>query len=297
MVKKSSPLEKASRMLDLVPYIHAHQGISLTDLAQEFSISQGELVDDLTSLWMCGENKFDYMDLSFDSGYVFIRNAETLSDTRSLSQQERISLLLGLALIASELPEDRPDLLHEVEYLKKVLGEDFASVIEAKPAVPSNIYLDIERAISSRRSLQISYHSIADDDISDRVVHPLVTYQRDGHWYLQAYCEKAESHRTFRLDRISSSQILEASARTAPLISQEPHLQAVVTIHRELRHSLERLGQVQPTSQSQYVMNLFNHQWLVRTAISAAGAIEVIDPASIRSEIHERAQAIRSLYL
>ena len=47
---QSSPIAKAARLLDLVPYISTHQGISVKDLAQEFDVSTTELLDDLNTL-------------------------------------------------------------------------------------------------------------------------------------------------------------------------------------------------------------------------------------------------------
>lgn len=79
MAKKSTPVEKAARMLDLVPFITTHQGIPLDDLAAQFQVSQSELLSDLNALWMCGDSRFDLIDLEFESGFVSIRNAETLS--------------------------------------------------------------------------------------------------------------------------------------------------------------------------------------------------------------------------
>ena len=52
MARKSTPTEQAARMLDLVPFISSHQGISTTELAAEFGISVDELLGDLNSLWM-----------------------------------------------------------------------------------------------------------------------------------------------------------------------------------------------------------------------------------------------------
>ena len=41
-------------MLDLVPFLHSHQGISVDELAAEFKIERKELLQDLQALWMCG---------------------------------------------------------------------------------------------------------------------------------------------------------------------------------------------------------------------------------------------------
>ena len=100
MVKKSTPTQKAARMLDLVPYISTHQGIPTKELADEFGISIPELLSDLNALFMCGDDRLDLIELEFESGYVSIRNAQPLNQVRNLSYQETVAILLGLDLIA-----------------------------------------------------------------------------------------------------------------------------------------------------------------------------------------------------
>ena len=124
MAKKSTPVEKAARMLDLVPFITTHQGIPLDDLAAQFQVSQSELLSDLNALWMCGDSRFDLIDLEFESCFVSIRNAETLSLVRSLSPQEIISILIGLDLIWHNLDPERQDLLTEIAELRSKVGLD-----------------------------------------------------------------------------------------------------------------------------------------------------------------------------
>ena len=107
---EQSPLSRTARLLDLVPFLASHQGIELLTLAKEFDVSQGQMVADLTTLWMCGlpgYTPLELMELSFDSGFVTIHNAETLAHPRSLSEEESIALLLGLDLVIESLPNDR----------------------------------------------------------------------------------------------------------------------------------------------------------------------------------------------
>ena len=81
MAKKiSAPLERTARLLDLVPYISSHQGISLKELAQTFKVDQGQMTSDLTTLWMCGlpgYTPLELMDLDFESGFVTIHNVNS----------------------------------------------------------------------------------------------------------------------------------------------------------------------------------------------------------------------------
>ena len=127
-------------MLDLVPYLHAHQGIALSTLAQNFGVSESEMSADLTTLWMCGlpgYTPLELMDLSFDSGFVTIRNAQTLESPRSLNKEEAIALLLGLDLVRSALSSEREDLLSKIDILSQRLRTliGLQAQLKAEPAI------------------------------------------------------------------------------------------------------------------------------------------------------------------
>lgn len=296
MAPKSTPLEKAARMLDLVPYIYSHQGCSITELADEFSITESELLDDLTSLWMCGESKFDYMDLDFESGYVFIRNAETLNRIRSLSHQERISLLLGLSILEEELVDSGKDFKDDIDSLREKLGDDISRIIVAKPDIRSEILKGIESAIANRRTLEISYHSIIEDSVDDRVIHPLELFSEEKYWYLVAFCEKANSHRTFRLDRIQRLRPLEAPAIARDIPVNDSQIKIRARIHRDARTNTEALGSSLAIGGDEVVTSIYNQSWLARMVCASGGGIEVTDPARIRDDVLSIARSIRALY-
>ena len=120
----SAPLLRTARLLDLVPFLNTHQGIALKDLAKHFDVTQAQMSADLTTLWMCGlpgYTPLELMDLEFESGFVSIRNATTLSKPRTITFQEGVALLLGLDLVAGSLPEDRSDLLLATDSLRERL--------------------------------------------------------------------------------------------------------------------------------------------------------------------------------
>jgi proteasome accessory factor C len=106
---RPAPIIHTERLLALVPYISAHQGIAIADLAKAFDVTTSQMSADLTTLWMCGlpgYTALELMDLSFESGFVTIRNAPTLKSPRTLNVEEVISLLLGLDLIKESLAEN-----------------------------------------------------------------------------------------------------------------------------------------------------------------------------------------------
>jgi proteasome accessory factor C len=297
MVKKSSPVDKAARMLDLVPFITAHQGISTSDLASQFGVSEDELLSDLNSLWMCGDNRFDLIDLQFDSGYVTIRNAQTLNLIRSLSQQETISILIGLDLIEKSLPTDRTDIAAEISSLRTKLGESISRILDATPSHDGQIIATIKRALLEQKKIHISYFSPTDDKISERDITPLHLVVVDGRDFLRAFCDSAQGERTFRVDRIQEALVLDTRAdQVEPSSAEADLITTTVKISRNLRRSREALGKFLVGEGPEISVSSYNAEWLSRTVISAAGAVEVVSSPSIRGRISDLAAKALNQY-
>jgi len=155
MAKNTNPTQKAARLLDLVPFLYTHQGISIRELAKNFDVSESEIVSDLNTLWMCGESRFDLVDLDFESGFVTIRNAEALNLVRELSKQEIMTILFGLDMLREDLQSERTDLLKEIEVLKSLLNQKSTVAISASPAYDPKVQRTIDTAIQRRRALEI----------------------------------------------------------------------------------------------------------------------------------------------
>lgn len=297
MVKKSTPAEKAARMLDLVPFISSHQGISFKELADEFGISESELSSDLNALWMCGDNRFDLIELEFESGYVSIRNAETLNMVRSLSSQEIVSLLIGLDIIAKDLPSERTDLIETIEVLKSKLGRGLEQSVDAAPPSSHKFLTLIEKALVNSQKISVDYYTAAEDRLSTRTLVPLEIYQSEGRNFLHAFCELTQSHRTFRIDRIRDAKALEENpSKSIPAKIPSSTTIAKLTIRDNFRKSYETLGVKSTTSTSEVSIETFSPAWLTRTVISAGGSIVLNEPESVRSEIAAKAKSALALY-
>ena len=297
MSRKSTPTQKAARMLDLVPYISSHQGVSTAELAEQFGISVGELLSDLNSLWMCGDDRFDLIDLEFESGYVSIRNAETLNRVRNLSQQEIIAIVLGLDLISKDLPEERVDLQEDIESLRKRLGKGIERVIDATPSSNGEVLALIKQSLTTGRKLRIDYLAALDGSLTSRVVSPIDIYVSDNRDFLVAFCELADAQRTFRIDRIKDATLLELAA-TPTVFSASPDItiKATIEIVAEKRRSRESLGKFVAGAGSEVEVSTYSLSWLARTVIASGGAMKVLAPSATRSEIASLAAKTLALY-
>ena len=290
-------MEKAARLLDLVPFLYKNQGVSIDQLAEEFDVDRDEILSDLNTLWMCGETRFDLIELEFDSGFVYIRNAQAINLVRSLSSQEMISIFFGLDLLRDELGNQRPDLIKEIESLKSKINPELSSKVSANPAVSASLLEAIDKAIASRSLLEIEYHSVADDKYSKRLISPIEKVRRDGHDFLIAFCSVADSRRTFRLDRISNCQIVDLSSPQFPVIDEsEKRISAKLKVHGNARLLQETFDKCQDLGDKTFLVEVFNSSWLIREVIASAGDFELLEPLALREEVARQSQAISLQY-
>ena len=303
MVKsQATPVEKAARLLDLVPFISTHQGIALSELAQEFNLTESELLGDLNTLWMCGlpgYTPLELIDLEFDSGYVSIRNAEVLQRVRLLTKQELVIILLGLDILQSSIDPKRKDLSDAISGLMSKIKKIVGNVATASPIVDSAHRAIITQAISSRLDLVVSYHSTIRDAISERVITPLELSLDHGFEVLEAYCQSAEGFRTFRLDNMRSVQ-LSGSSVNIPEAPEGSDYQWQLIIKSRFRTSSERFRSTYKPRESSLeekaTVNSFSQDWLLRNALSTLASVEVQLPVSARSLIAEKCQQTLELY-
>jgi proteasome accessory factor C len=298
---QSTPVEKAARLLDLVPFISTHQGIALSELAEEFNLSQSELLSDLNTLWMCGlpgYTHLELMDLEFESGFVTIRNAETLAKPRTITFQEGVALLLGLDLISSSLPSDRQDLSAAIDSLRKRLTAKLGVPVKLSvvPTTSAGILAAIADAIKEDSGLLIRYHSIYKDEISERSVKPIDVYESEGHQYLRAYCFTALDHREFRVDRIDRANptVVPAHLDTPNQVLEK--IKFSISIKSSSRDVAERFGISHLPIGESVELSSYSRQWIERSVMASGGATSLISPYEIRSDISEKAQLMLNRY-
>ena len=296
-----SPLERTSRLLDLVPYIYTHQGISLVDLAEVFEVSTNQMISDLTTLWMCGlpgYTPLELMDLDFESGYVTISNAPTLARPRSITHEEGVALVLGLDVLRSGISTERTDLIEAIVSLSQRIARlvNLPLALSASSDISHEIATSIKEAIAHRSGLQISYHSLYKDEISARVVLPLEMLESQGFLYLHAYCFTSLDFRHFRIDRIQSatSAEIEKPSTMQPVYPEK--IAFAVKVVRPTRDVAERFQESNLEAGTVFEGSSFSQHWISRSVLASGGAIELLSPAGIRSELAKRAKVILSLY-
>ena len=297
----SAPLARTARLLDLVPYINTHQGIALKELAQHFEVTPAQMNADLMTLWMCGlpgYTHLELMNLDFESGFVSIGNASTLSKPRAITFQECVALLLGLDLIASSLPSDRQDLLTAAESLRKRLTDILGLPVKLSVVGSTSgaVATAIAQAIETNSGLKIRYHSLYKDQVTERTVVPLNLYESDNHQYMHAFCSTAKDYREFRVDRIDQATPADISPEFPVKIDSTEKLSFSIKIMSPSRDVTERFAIEHSTTGSSIELSSYSRQWIERSVMASGEAVLLSAPQEIRAEIAKKAQLMLNRY-
>ena len=297
----SAPLERTARLLDLVPYINTHQGIALKDLAAVFEVSNAQMVNDLTTLWMCGlpgYTPLELMDLDFESGYVNISNAPTLAKPRSVTFDEGVALILGLDLLRASIPTDRSDLLEKIDSLSARLSSiiNLNSTFSVVAPVNQGVSAAIDEALASRSSLEIEYHSMYRDEITQRTIFPIEIIEVEGQQYLSSYCYSASDFRQFKLDRIQKAVVTQESRTIPEDATDTQRINSRLKVLKPTREIAERFSRQDLKAGSEFDFQTYSQQWLERSILSSGDGVALLTPPEIRASIAQMAQSMLDRY-
>jgi len=311
----SAALLRTARLLDLVPFLNSNQGISIQDLAKDFGVSTAQINSDLTTLWMCGlpgYTPLELMDLEFESGYVTIRNALTLSKPRNISFDEGLALMLGLELLLQQIPADRNDLQAEIDLLKERLSNliGVPRAVTVSRAINPSIIGPLMQAVNVSQDVKITYHSLYSDEISERTIAPQAIYEEDGNSYLRAFCKSAKALRVFRIDRIVSLSESDGEPESVEVSEdlvesddfESEKITYTIKIKRLTRDVIERfnLGQIlqdnSKTKETTVELSSFSREWIQRAVLATGSDIELLFPPELRKEVADRARLLMDRY-
>ena len=212
---------RLSRLLALVPYLLSRQGIPLAHAARDAGVSEEQLERDLELLFVCGlpgHMPDDLIEADWETGRVFLGNADTISRPLRLGADEVAALLVGLRLLAG-LPgsHDRAALDKAIAKLQEVGGSAAGAAehrvgVDVPGAPEEGVLADARRALAEGRRIHMSYYVPWRDETTERDVDPMRVALVDGRGYLEGWCRRAEAVRLFRLDRVEALQVLDIPA-------------------------------------------------------------------------------------
>ena len=298
----TAPLEQTARLLDLVPFLLSHQGISLTDLAKHFKVESDVMLDDLNTLWMCGlpgYTPLELIDLAFDSGFVTIRNAAPLAYVRTMSSSEIVALALGLDLLRENSEKLGVEQSNRIEILGKKLRDQLGAQISIIPNSNTAHRSVISKAITERVPVEMTYYSTNSDRESKRLVTAYDFFRENDIEYFQGYCHSSRGMRTFRVDRIVAVSLAE-SIEMIPdsQVRKNESIRVDATLRTLDRASAEAFGLVLTHLRpgGSVTLKAFSPEWLIRSIMAGAGSLVAQSPQEIVLQIRQSIDSTMALY-
>jgi len=319
VAERPQPLQardKLAFLLSVVPWLMDHDGATVAETAEHFGMTPEQIREAVRLIAVSGVpgetdsyQHEDLFDIDWDAfeehDEIQLTHLVAIDDAPRFSAREAAALIAGLQYLAS-LPENAGSATLAGLTGKLSAGASAAPApmgVEADPAIASALAL-IRQAVERGVQLDLVYLN-ASGEKERRHVDPLRIESFDDDWYLRGWCHLREAVRTFRLDRISETQITElpiehrAADLSLPDRLFEPSPQDLeVTIDIEPSAmpliadfipdgatSSETGGRIRTT------LRVSHYHGLKRLVTRMSGVMSVVGPESARAAVAAWAQA------
>ena len=303
----------------MVPWLLNRQGVQIEEAAREFAVTPAQIEADLALLFLCGTPggyPGDLIEAEWESGRVFLGNADTINRPLRLGVDEALTLIVGLrALAAVPGIGERDAVVRALAKLEAATGSAAAGTSRIEVLIDEGTgeeFLDLaRRALAARRRVHLRYLVPGRDESTERDVDPMRLINFDAHWYLEGWCHRAEDVRLFRLDRIEAVAVLDEDG-TPPTTAQPRDLGSGV-FTPQAGDQLVRLvlgpgavwvsdyypiESIDRTSDGGAVIELRTPDtgWLRRLMWQLGSTATVLEPEELAREVRQGACAALKLY-
>ena len=279
-------------------------GVSIAELSARFSVTQAQIESDLQLIFMCGlpgYTPYELIDVAFEDGVVSIIDPQVLDKPRKFSSNEIVVIALGLKILI-DINQTNTTALTKLKQLSEKIAKlgSNKSILMTGDVNAFPFFEIITKAISEQRVLDLQYHSLTKDEITQRKVLPEKLYFLNGSLYLSAIDTDIDSDRVFKVDlikeckigvRVAGKKLLESSLETT----------VVLDVQRQNRMFIERNSSIITAMQEngdliRVHLQVSNLEWIKLTVLSNAPGITVVSPESLADAVEQSARDLLALY-
>ncbi|MCX5045827.1 YafY family transcriptional regulator [Aldersonia sp. NBC_00410] len=312
---------RMSRLLNMVPYLLAHPGISKPEAAADLGVTVAQLEDDLNQLWMCGLPGYspgDLIDLAFTGDTVSVTFSAGMDRPLRLTSTEATALLVALRSIVEMPgmvdPSAAQGAMAKIESAAGAAARSRTGAAgDSELAAPaeSPVTATVRSALYRSHALRLVYYSASRDTVSERIVDPIRVMLVSNHSYLQAWCRNAEAVRLFRFDRIDDATELDEPSRppaaalheqnALELFSDDPALPlARLLIAPGSAWALDQYPMtnvvVRADATVEATMRFATVDWMARMVLGFGSGMTALEPPELVEAIRERSASALTAY-
>ena len=330
-----SASDQLTRLLALPAWVADNPGVSIKEAAEHFGVAPAVIERDVNTLWVSGlpgglhGDLVDFDASDFEAGRLRLSEPLGLDRPVRLTRQEAISLLMALRVLADLLADDdasAPVIASTQQAVTDLLTAGASDDADTQADVrvglstgpvpehadrcghTAQVLAAVRSALRDRRRLHLAYVS-ATDTPSERDVDP-ITLESDGsHMTLVGWCLSAQAERSFRLDRITSVEVLDVPSvrHRAPRrkhrssidrsVGESPRVTLTLRpTGRWLAEQIPCVSQEEVDGGLRVVVEGRDRVWLIGLVLSAGRHLIAVEPADLAHDATEAAQQALSSY-
>jgi proteasome accessory factor C len=309
--------QRLGRLLDMVPWLLQHRGVPISEAADEFGVTEEQVVDDLQLLFLCGTPGYGHselIDADWDSGHIYLDNADDIAAPMRLTRDEAITLTAGLqalgsSIVGSDVAERTLDKLRRA--VATTAGDPAGRIaLDLDDGSQHEAMAPLKDAFARGRRVHLRYYVATRDESTERDVDIMRIVNLDAQWYVEGWCHRAEAVRLFRLDRIESVEVLDVDgtppeqARPRDLddvfVPGENDLTVVLEATRWAawiadyypNEGVERL----PDGSLRVTLKVADPALVQRLVLRLGGDVRVVSPSGLADAVAEEARAALAGY-
>ena len=295
---------RALRSMDLIPYVLENPGVSIAELSAKFSVTQAQIESDLQLVFMCGlpgYTPYELIDVAFEDGVVSVIDPQVLDKPRKFSSNEIVVIALGLKILI-DINQTNSTALTKLKQLSEKIAKlgSNKSILMAGDVSAFPFFEIISKSISEQRILNLQYHSLIKDQITQRLVLPEKMYFLNGSLYLAALDIDIDSDRVFKVDLIKECKVGEQVA-AKKVLESSIETTVILDVQKQNRNFIERNSSIitamQENGDSTRVhLQVSNLEWIKLTVLSNAPGITVVSPELLATAVKQSARDLLALY-
>ncbi|MHC1724119.1 MAG: helix-turn-helix transcriptional regulator [Aminipila sp.] len=279
------------------------------EIADYLNISKRTVLRDINTLTLSG---FPLYTTRGKNGGIGILKEYTI-DKAHFSKEEQNKIIHGLQLLESTHFPDAKHVLNKVSTLfKKTKKPNWIEVdfsFFGSEETEKIKFSNIEESILNKFILQFDYFT-SELQFNHRCVEPLRLLFKEHAWYIQGYCCFKKDICLFRMSRMKNLKITnEHFERDLPKdLPTNLDYSKSYDLHLFKLHFSSKIAHriydeyeekyVQICEDNSFLVNYHYaiNEWVIRHLLSFGTYVEVLEPASVRVLLKERAKEIMNIY-
>ncbi|MHB8077486.1 helix-turn-helix transcriptional regulator [Desulfosporosinus fructosivorans] len=310
---------KIDRLLGILNVLANTDRTTIQELAERFEVSKRTIFRDLDTLNESGVPIVTYSGIG--GGVAVIEGYKLKSNILSKNDIKNVfTALNGLMsidestdltnLIAKLIPEETSTVFSESDYVIDLSSWFQDSITQEKVSV-------LHKAIKNQNCIYLEY--ISKRSRSARIIHPHKLVFKQSYWYLYAFCEDKQEFRLFKVNRIATYKIMDASFNckavekidfrkdfgTGLFSSQDPTSLFEVILEYDVTNEFFLTDKIDARffhrissaeEKGQIIFPVSDLEWATNLVFSLQDKVKVIAPLELKEAIKTRIKRINELY-